>query len=136
MVRAGDVMSVYLACNGSTLKFLQATVGDGIGGVLHIAPRSGAAGSVTTLPAGAGLLLWLRRIGGRVAVSHPDGSGAKRELERTESRAAVSLQGEACTEDCFQLEAGLAEGDVSLEFRLDLDGGEKMELLDYGAAVL
>ena len=138
-VQTGDRVSVGITCYGWYL-FYDSDGPAFLGGVLLFTPRSGTAGSVTmqpkSLPAAGGLRAWVRHSAGTVGLAVTDGAGKSRPLTAGESRNVVTMQGVACLEREYRLEEALAAGSWTVKLELSLGAAARMDVYDYGVALV
>ena len=138
----GDTFSLRLN-PGSSVHLLygpeiEGTTGN-LGGIVHINPAAGESGTITTpaltLPDRAMLRAWVRFQGGTVSLSA--GSG-KEVLPFTVlgEQSTINADGTTCIEREFSLETLPESGSLIFTLDLDLEGGQQMEVFDYGILIL
>lgn len=88
-----------------------------------------------SLPSASGVRAWVRHTGGSVALTFYNG-GNIRKMTHVGTRSTVDSNGNACTEEEFQLTSDQIAAADSLLFTLSLGSNERVELLDYGVVLL
>lgn len=138
-LKRGDRFTLRLTASGSAYHIALGD-GGGLGRIFRVSSASGQNGRMTgaarQMPACGGALGWARYQRGSLSLSVRDGTGAERAFATVDTRETVNLQGAACVETSFRLEAGLPAGETAVLLDAALDGAGSMDIYDYGVVLL